>query len=255
MAMFAVSMAEPAFSQTANVPTPIVRDSMTLQSQFSEFKTSMKKLNVNVDYIIVKDVNTDLSTFTKSKLNGMPNSGNNSMMIVIATDRTNRIGTKPSIRIEGNGFHLSNDNIESILTLSYYPALEKSGFDTAFPILLNQIRNQAEIVAPDPLTVTVPNNSTTYSENNHKSSEPENGFLIFLPYFLGFGGLLGGGILLYKFLVTDKSKKSTGYKPSYQRTAKSYGKSNPSNNRYGKSSSYIGTDSGIDEGESPDVEF
>jgi hypothetical protein len=255
-ALAAVSMSEPAFAQTsANAPAPIVRNSMTMQAQFNEFRAAMNNIGVAADYQIVDDVKPNMETYTKARLNEMTNQGDNSMMIVIATDRVNKIQTKPSIRIEGKGFHLAASEIDLIMTQQYYPVLKSSGFDSAFPVLLTAIKEQATFNKTNLQPATTSNLETTGEELAESSTNQDSGFWSFLPFLLGFGGVVGGGVLLYKYLFANASKKASGYKPSYQRTSKPYGKSVPSNTSYGKSSGYVDTDSGIDLGEASDVGF
>jgi uncharacterized membrane protein YgcG len=236
MAMFAVSLSEPVFAQTsANAPAPIVRNSMTMQAQFNEFRAAMSGIGIAADYQIVDDVKPNMETYTKARLNEMTNQGANSMMIVIATDRVNKIQTRPAIRIEGKGIYLSTSEIDLIMDQLYYPTLKENGFDSAFPFLLTAIKEQALLNKANSQPATTSNPETTGEDLAQTNTEQDGGFWNFLPFLLGFGGVVGGGILLYKYLFANSSKKVLGYKSSFKTTS-----------HYSKSKGYIETDSGVD---------
>jgi hypothetical protein len=236
MAMFAVSLSEPVFAQTsANAPAPIVRNSMTMQAQFNEFRAAMSGIGIAADYQIVDDVKPNMETYTKARLNEMTNQGANSMMIVIATDRVNKIQTRPAIRIEGKGIYLSTSEIDLIIDQLYYPRLSANGFDSAFSFLLTAIKEQALFNKTISQPATTSNQETTGEELAKTNTDQDSGFWNFLPYLLGFGGVVGGGILLYKYLFANSSKKVFGYKSSFKTTS-----------HYSKSKGYIETDSGVD---------
>jgi uncharacterized membrane protein YgcG len=232
LAVGTVSIANPVYAQTI-AQTTVIEFKQTNQSLFESFRSKLQLSGIDARLEVVGNVPTNMQDYTRSKLNETATNAK-ALMIVIATDRENKIGSKPAIRLEGKNYALSQSELDSILNNSYYPALKAEGFDSAFGKLLSSIESK---VAPSVQYTQAPQIQSKV-EKVSEQSDVDSTLLIFF-------GICGGGIAsfaLLSWLLASRNYDNT--KPSTSTTTSDYTKSStPSKSTSSKSTSYKSTPS------------
>ena len=95
---------------------------------------------LNMELYIVPDVKTNM--FTDSRLIYERVSSihdNPTVIVLVATDRKNRIGTYPAIRVVANIKYIPQVALDNYLNNTYYPILSNDGFNKAFTALVTDL--------------------------------------------------------------------------------------------------------------------
>ncbi len=136
----AINVANPVFAQQP-AQTTSVEFKQSSRVVFDKFQSNLRLSGIDARLEVVGNVPTNMQDFALSKLNETSPDAK-ALMIVIATNRVNKIGTKPSIRLEGKNYALTQTDLDSVLTDVYYPTLQSAGFDLAFEKLLESIEGK-----------------------------------------------------------------------------------------------------------------
>jgi hypothetical protein len=232
LAVGTVSIANPVYAQTTT-QTNVIEFKQSNQSLFENFRSKLQLSGIAARLEVVSNVPTNMQDYTRSKLNESATNAKE-LMIVVATDRENKIGSKPAIRLEGKNYALSQSELDSILNNNYYPALKEEGFDSAFGKLLSSIESR---VAPLVKPIQAPQIQSKIDTAGEQSDIDSTLLIVF--------GIFGGGIASYallSWLLKSRSPGNTSY--SSPSTTSNYIKSStPSKSTPKKSSSYKSTPS------------
>jgi hypothetical protein len=212
LAVGTVSIANPVYAQTT-AQTNVIEFKQSNQSLFENFRSKLQLSGIAARLEVVGNVPTTMQDYTRSKLNETA-SNVKELMIVVATDRENKIGSKPAIRLEGKNYALSQSELDSILNNTYYPALKVEGFDSAFGKLLSSIESK---VVP---SVQINQTPQIQAETNNTDEQSSINWILLIVL-----SSCAGGLVSYVFLSwLLKSRNSDNNSTSKSSTPSSYKK-------------------------------
>ncbi|MGL4759077.1 MAG: hypothetical protein ACRCXZ_07085 [Patescibacteria group bacterium] len=129
--------------------------------------------------------------------NAESNSAQKSIVLLIAKNRLNRLGSRPALRLTTSSSLMSTEEINSALDGAYYPGLQNSGFNTGLQSLVANL---------DQKFTTTPASSLVSTQKSEEGVDP--------LVVLGLIALGGGGLLTLMLMVGSSSDRKDRYSSS-----------------------------------------